>query len=114
MNVVTTIWRQLVRRRLWPVAVLLLAALVAVPVLLAREPAVAARRSLRSTVTAEADDTHRRADRGQGRRRRTAAAAAACSASARTRSSPAPVKKPKVEQPDDARSGRRRTEPPLR
>ena len=39
MNVVTTTWRQLVRRRLWPVALLLLAALVAVPVLLAREPA---------------------------------------------------------------------------
>jgi hypothetical protein len=37
MNVVTTTWRQLVRRRLWPVALLLLAALVAVPVLLARE-----------------------------------------------------------------------------
>jgi hypothetical protein len=38
MNVLTTTWRQLVRRRLWPVAVLLLAGLVAVPVLLAREP----------------------------------------------------------------------------
>jgi hypothetical protein len=40
MNAVTTIWRQLVRNKLWPVAVLLLAALVAVPMLLAREPAV--------------------------------------------------------------------------
>jgi len=40
MNVVTTTWRQLVRRRLWPVALLLVAALAAVPVLLAREPAV--------------------------------------------------------------------------
>jgi hypothetical protein len=39
MNVLTTTWRQLVRRRLWPVAVLLLAALVAVPVMLARDPA---------------------------------------------------------------------------
>jgi hypothetical protein len=39
MNVLTTTWRQLVRRRLWPVAVLLLAGLVAVPVLLSREPA---------------------------------------------------------------------------
>ena len=38
MNVVTNTWRQLVRNKLWPVAVLLLAALVAVPVLLAREP----------------------------------------------------------------------------
>jgi hypothetical protein len=39
MNVLTTTWRQLVRRRLWPVAVLLLAALAAVPVLLARDAA---------------------------------------------------------------------------
>jgi hypothetical protein len=39
MNVLTTTWRQLVRRRLWPVAVLLLAGLVAVPVLLARDAA---------------------------------------------------------------------------
>jgi hypothetical protein len=40
MNAVTNIWRQLVRSKLWPVALLLLAALVAVPMLLAREPAV--------------------------------------------------------------------------
>jgi hypothetical protein len=39
MNVLTTTWRQLVRRRLWPVALLLLAALAAVPVLLARDAA---------------------------------------------------------------------------
>jgi hypothetical protein len=39
MNVLTTTWRQLVRRRLWPVAVLLLAGLVAVPVLLSRDAA---------------------------------------------------------------------------
>jgi hypothetical protein len=39
MNAITTTWRQLVRRRLWPVALLLLAALAAVPVLLSREPA---------------------------------------------------------------------------
>jgi hypothetical protein len=38
MNAVKSIWRQLVRRRLWPVAVLLVGALAAVPVLLAREP----------------------------------------------------------------------------
>jgi hypothetical protein len=39
MSVITDIWRQLVRRRLWPVALLLLGALVAVPVLLAKSPA---------------------------------------------------------------------------
>jgi hypothetical protein len=37
MNVLTSTWRQLVRRKLWPVAVLLVAALAAVPVVLARE-----------------------------------------------------------------------------
>ena len=40
MNAVTSIWRQLVRRRLWPVAVLLVAALAAVPFVLAKEPEV--------------------------------------------------------------------------
>ena len=38
MNAVTNTWRQLVRSKLWPLAVLLLAALVAVPFLLARDP----------------------------------------------------------------------------
>ena len=37
MNVLTTTWRQLVRLRLWPLAVLLVAALAAVPFLLSRE-----------------------------------------------------------------------------
>jgi hypothetical protein len=37
MNVLSTTWRQLVRRKLWPLAVLLIAALAAVPVLLARD-----------------------------------------------------------------------------
>lgn len=37
MNVLTTTWRQLVRLRLWPVAVLLVAALAAAPFLLSRE-----------------------------------------------------------------------------
>jgi hypothetical protein len=39
MNVLTTTWRQLVRSRLWPVAVLLVAALAAVPFVLAKQPA---------------------------------------------------------------------------
>jgi hypothetical protein len=38
MSFVTDTWRQLVRRRLWPVALLLLAALAAVPFLLAKSP----------------------------------------------------------------------------
>lgn len=37
MTVLQNTWRQLVRRRLWPVAVLLVAALAAVPVLLTRD-----------------------------------------------------------------------------
>jgi hypothetical protein len=39
MSLITDTWRQIVQRRLWPVALLLLAALVAVPVLLAKDPA---------------------------------------------------------------------------
>ena len=38
MSSVQNVWRQLVQRRLWPVAVLLLAGLVAIPVLLAKDP----------------------------------------------------------------------------
>jgi hypothetical protein len=38
MSVLTDIWRQMVRRRLWPVALLLAAALAAVPLLLAKDP----------------------------------------------------------------------------
>jgi hypothetical protein len=37
MNVLQSTWRQLVRRKLWPVALLLVAALAAVPVLLTRD-----------------------------------------------------------------------------
>jgi hypothetical protein len=38
MNAIKDTWRQLVRRRLWPLAVLLVGALVAVPVVLAKTP----------------------------------------------------------------------------
>jgi len=41
MNVLANTWRQLVRRRLWPVALLLVAALAAIPVLLAQPEPVA-------------------------------------------------------------------------
>ena len=40
-SVVTSTWHQLVHRRLWPVGVLLLVALVAIPVVLARDPEAA-------------------------------------------------------------------------
>lgn len=56
MNPITDIWRQLVRRRLWPVALLLVAALAAVPMLLAKdpEPSVAPAPAPASTGTAKA------------------------------------------------------------
>ena len=38
MSPVQNVWRQLVQRRLWPVAIVLVAALAAVPVLLAKDP----------------------------------------------------------------------------
>lgn len=40
MNLITDTWRGLIRRRLWPVALLLVAALVAVPLTLKKEPEV--------------------------------------------------------------------------
>ncbi len=58
MNAVTSIWRQMMARRLWPLALLLVAALVAVPVLLARDATpVAAPVDAAPAVTAKADDT---------------------------------------------------------
>jgi hypothetical protein len=39
MSMITDVWHELVRRRLWPLAVLLLGGLVAVPFLLAKSPA---------------------------------------------------------------------------
>jgi len=38
-SAVTNLWRQLVQRRLWPVAILLVAALAAVPMALSKDPA---------------------------------------------------------------------------
>jgi hypothetical protein len=96
MNAVTNIWRQLVRRRLWPVAVLLVAAMAAVPVLLAHDPEpVAAPVDPSLAVSAKADDTIAEpvvakveaSDRG--RRRRVLGAR-------KDPFEPAPVKKPKA------------------
>ena len=42
MSSITNLWRQLVQRRLWPVAILLVAALAAVPLALAKQPEPAA------------------------------------------------------------------------
>jgi hypothetical protein len=42
MNLIADTWRGLVRRRLWPLALLLLAALVAIPIVLAKHPSTAA------------------------------------------------------------------------
>jgi hypothetical protein len=53
MTLITDTWRQLVERRLWPIALLLLAALVAVPVLLASDPAPA---PATTTALAKSDD----------------------------------------------------------
>jgi hypothetical protein len=59
MTVVNDIWRFLLQRKLWPVAILLVAAAVAVPKLLAKDPAVpaaspaAAVKSAESTLATE-------------------------------------------------------------
>jgi hypothetical protein len=59
MSVLNNTWRYLVQRKLWPVAVLLLAALVAVPMVMAKDPEpaatppVAATKSSQSTLATE-------------------------------------------------------------
>jgi hypothetical protein len=102
MNAVTSIWRQLMRRRLWPVAVLLIAALAAVPVLLTREPEpVAAVVDPAPAVSAKADDTIAepvvaKVDAGDRDRRRRVLGAR------KDPFQPAPVKVPKVAKTADA------------
>ena len=111
MNVLSTTWRQLVRRRLWPLAVLLIAALVAVPVLLARDATPVDTPALPETSapaeTAAADDdalaepvVAKASAADRSRRRRVLG-------SRKNPFEPAPVKKPKAkkstesEQPKD-------------
>jgi hypothetical protein len=96
MNVVTTTWRQLVRSKLWPVALILLAALVAVPFLLAREPE-APEPLAPLPVASEADDSiaepvvAKVSTEDRDRRRRVLGVR-------KDPFEPAPVKKPKTEQ----------------
>ena len=105
MNLINETWRGLVRRKLWPVALLLVAALVAVPVTLAKEPEVVPapptrarrRRGLPATYVTAATET----DRPRARR----PSVVARSARPRTRSS-----RPRCRRP----RRRRRRRPPRR
>jgi hypothetical protein len=96
MTVVTNTWRQLVRSKLWPIAVLLLAALVAVPFLLTREPEAPAPLAP-LPVASEADDSiaepvvAKVSTEDRDRRRRVLGVR-------KDPFQPAPVKKPKTEQ----------------
>ena len=98
MNAVNTIWRQLVRSKLWPVALLLLAALVAIPMLLAREPA-APEPMAPLAVTTEADDSiaepivAKVTPEDRSRRRRVLGVR-------KDPFRPAPVKQAKVDEPE--------------
>jgi hypothetical protein len=98
MNAVNTIWRQLVRSKLWPVALLLLAALVAIPMLLARDPAVP-EPIAPVAVNTEADDSiaepivAKVTPEDRSRRRRVLGVR-------KDPFRPAPIKLPKVETPD--------------
>jgi hypothetical protein len=100
MNVLTTTWRQLVSRRLWPVALLLVAAIVAVPVLLKKDPEPIVP-SVPATSEAPADNA--KADDGDAFAEPVVAKASASDRSRRRRVlgarkdpfEPAPVKKPK-------------------
>jgi hypothetical protein len=94
MNVLTITWRQLMRRRLWPVALLLIAALAAVPFVLARDPKPVASPEPAPAVTAKADDAiaepvvAKASAQDRGRRRRVLGAR-------KDPFEPAPVIKPK-------------------
>jgi hypothetical protein len=100
MNVLTTTWRQLVSRRLWPVAVLLVAALVAVPMLLKKEPEPIVPSS---PATSEAPAENAKADDGDAFAEPVVSKASTADRSRRRRVlgarkdpfEPAPVKKPK-------------------
>jgi hypothetical protein len=102
MNVLSTTWRQLVRRRLWPVAVLLIAALVAVPVLLARDatpvdtpalPETSAPAETANSDEALAEPVVAKASTADRSRRRRVLG------SRKNPFEPAPVKKPKAKKP---------------
>ena len=70
MNVITDTLRGLVQRKLWPVALLLVAALVAVPLLLAKEPEAAdRRRAARREAGGPARDLRVRRRRRRGHQR---------------------------------------------
>ena len=98
MNAVNTIWRQLVRSKLWPVALLLLAALVAIPMLLARDPN-APEPIAPVAVNTEADDSiaepivAKVTPEDRSRRRRVLGVR-------KDPFQPAPIKKVKVDEPD--------------
>lgn len=101
MNVLSTTWRQLVRRRLWPVAVLLIAGLVAVPVLLARDATPVETPALPETSapaeTANSDEAlaepvvAKASSADRSRRRRVLG-------SRKNPFEPAPIKKPKTKK----------------
>jgi len=98
MNVINTTWRQLVRRRLWPVALLLVAALAAVPVLLVQDPEVPAPPADLVPLASEPDDTIAEpvvaevTPEDRARRRRVLGVR-------KDPFAPAPVKKAKVDEP---------------
>ncbi len=101
MNVVQSTWRQLVRRRLWPVALLLVAALAAVPVLLSRDAETPLGPANAVPVTSEADDSiaepivAKVTAEDRTKRRRVLGAR-------KDPFAPAPVKSAKSEKPKDA------------
>jgi hypothetical protein len=108
MNVLTTTWRQLVSRRLWPVALLLVAAIVAVPVLLKKDPEPivpsAPATSEAPAESANADDAFaepvvsKASSEDRSRRRRVLG-------SRKDPFEPAPVKKPKTKKPQSTGNG---------
>ena len=109
MSVINDTWRFLVQRRLWPVAILLIAAAVAVPKLLAKEPTAA---PVPPAAVVKSDSASRagdRADRGPRARTPTAAVAVRSSASRKNPFKPQATPTPDSQAEGDRPPRKRRT-----
>ena len=112
MSVINDTWRFLVQRKLWPVAILLIAAAAAVPMLLAQEPDAPAAAPAAAVKGDERPRWSRPSRSWPWPATPTAAAAGTCSARARTRSSRTPPRlRPRLPSRRDGAGPDRRRPP---
>ena len=108
MKPLENVWSSLMQRRLLPVAILLLGALVAVPFVLAKDPEPVAQAPAPAAENGAADRRHGGPRRHAGRRRAPArsSSAGACSASAKNPFQPAKAPKVKAAATPDGDASR--------